>query len=107
MTDGLAAQRAPVDSDKADLLRRALARDAQAFRTILQRYNRRLYRIVKRVGSQTRPGTVEAAVRTIIIRWAGEDPDRDGLLEAAFAGYAQDPSAIITADATSAGRAYP
>jgi len=45
-------------------------------------------------------GEAEAAIRTII-RWAGEDPQRDGLietparvaraLEEAFAGYTQDP----------------
>ena len=43
---------------------------------------------------------VEAAVRTII-RWTGEDPDRDGLIETParvvrsygefFSGYGQDP----------------
>jgi GTP cyclohydrolase I len=48
---------------------------------------------------------VEAAVRTIIIRWAGDDPERGGLietparvtraLEEAFAGYGQDPAAIL------------
>jgi len=47
---------------------------------------------------------VEAAVRTII-RWSGDDPDRDGLietparvtraLEEAFVGYAQDPTATL------------
>ena len=47
---------------------------------------------------------VEAAVRTII-RWTGEDPDRDGLLETparvtrafeeSFAGYGQDPVEIL------------
>lgn len=47
---------------------------------------------------------VEAAVRTII-RWAGDDPSRDGLLETparvarafeeAFCGYAQDPAAML------------
>ena len=47
---------------------------------------------------------VEAAVRTII-RWTGEDPDRDGLLETParvtrafeefFAGYGQDPVEIL------------
>jgi GTP cyclohydrolase IA len=47
---------------------------------------------------------VEAAVRTII-RWTGENPDRDGLietparvvraLEESFAGYDQDPAAIL------------
>jgi GTP cyclohydrolase I len=47
---------------------------------------------------------VEAAVRTII-RWTGDDPDREGLvetparvtraLEEFFAGYAQDPAAVL------------
>jgi len=47
---------------------------------------------------------VEAAVRTII-RWTGEDPDRDGLLETParvtrsfeefFAGYKQHPAEIL------------
>jgi len=47
---------------------------------------------------------VEAAIRTII-RWAGDDPLRDGLAETPsrvarafeefFAGYAQDPAAIL------------
>ena len=47
---------------------------------------------------------VEAAVRTII-RWSGENPDREGLIETparvtrafeeAFVGYTQDPAAIL------------
>jgi GTP cyclohydrolase IA len=47
---------------------------------------------------------VEAAVRTII-RWAGDDPERDGLIETPgrvtrafeefFAGYSQDPVEIL------------
>jgi GTP cyclohydrolase I len=47
---------------------------------------------------------VEAAVRTII-RWTGDDPERDGLIETPsrvarafeefFAGYAQDPAEIL------------
>jgi GTP cyclohydrolase I len=50
------------------------------------------------------PAEVEAAVRTII-RWSGDDPDRDGLLETparvaraleeSFVGYAQDPTGIL------------
>ena len=46
----------------------------------------------------------EAAVRTLI-RWAGDDPEREGLLETParvarafeeyFAGYAEDPAAIL------------
>ena len=48
---------------------------------------------------------VEAAIRTILL-WIGEDPERDGLRETPsrlmrafqeyFAGYAQDPSLILT-----------
>ena len=34
-------------SDDAELVRRALTRDDTAFRTIMQRYNRRLYRIAR------------------------------------------------------------
>jgi GTP cyclohydrolase I len=47
---------------------------------------------------------VEAAVRTII-RWSGDDPDRDGLLETparvtraleeSFVGYAQNPAGVL------------
>lgn len=47
---------------------------------------------------------VEAAVRTII-RWAGDDPDREGLsetparvvraFEESFAGYKENPAAIL------------
>jgi GTP cyclohydrolase IA len=56
-----------------------------------------------RVGRPER-AEVEAAVRTII-RWTGDDPDRDGLietparvtraLEEAFVGYAHDPAAML------------
>jgi len=57
-------------------------------------------------GETHRPGRaeVEAAVRTII-RWAGDDPHRDGLAETPsrvarafeefFSGYAQDPAEIL------------
>jgi len=57
-------------------------------------------------GLETRPGLgeVEAAVRTII-RWAGDDPQRAGLidtptrvaraLEELFAGYGADPAVIL------------
>src|ERR1700720_50591 len=34
-------------SDDTELVRRALARDGIAFRTIMERYNRRLYRIAR------------------------------------------------------------
>jgi hypothetical protein len=87
-------------SDDAELVRRALARDAGAFRAIMQKHNRRLYRIARGVlknnadaedavqdayvsslqsGKPDRP-EVEAAVRTII-RWSGDNPDRGGLIE--------------------------
>ena len=36
-----------VSSDDAELVRRALTRDGTAFRTIMERYNRRLYRIAR------------------------------------------------------------
>ena len=55
-------------------------------------------------GSKPDRAEVEAAVRTII-RWSGDNPDREGLvetparvtraLEEAFVGYAQDPAAIL------------
>lgn len=57
-------------------------------------------------GKLTRPSRaeVEAAFRTII-RWAGDDPDRDGLhetparvtrsFEEFFKGYSEDPEAIL------------
>jgi GTP cyclohydrolase I len=56
--------------------------------------------------SQERPtlAEVEAGIRTVI-RWAGDDPQREGLLETPrrvarafeefFAGYAQDPAEIL------------
>jgi RNA polymerase sigma-70 factor, ECF subfamily len=36
-------------SDDAELVRRALTRDDTAFRTIMERYNRRLYRIARSI----------------------------------------------------------
>jgi GTP cyclohydrolase I len=57
-------------------------------------------------GIETRPGRdeVEAAVRTVI-RWIGDDPLRDGLIdtptrvarafEELFAGYGEDPAVIL------------
>ena len=38
-----------VPSDDAELVRRARARDSAAFRTIMERYNRRLYRIARSI----------------------------------------------------------
>lgn len=58
------------------------------------------------LGDHGRPsrGEAEAAIRTII-RWSGDDPAREGLLETParmtrafaehFAGYGQDPAAIL------------
>jgi len=66
-------------------------------------------RALEPVRAQHQPGKpdradVEAAVRTIL-RWTGEDPERDGLietparvtraLEESFVGYGQDPAAIL------------
>ena len=55
-------------------------------------------------GSKPDRAEVEAAVRTII-RWSGDNPDREGLvetparvtraLEEAFVGYSYDPAAIL------------
>ena len=42
-------QAVPAVSDDAELVRRALARDAGAFRAIMQNHNRRLYRIARGV----------------------------------------------------------
>src|SRR3954453_23671739 len=39
----------PAVLDDVELVRRVLARDADAFRTIMQRHNRRLYRIARSV----------------------------------------------------------
>ena len=59
------------------------------------------------ISQSTRPSRaeVEAAVRTII-RWTGDDPDRDGLIETPsrmarayeeyFRGYDEDPEAILS-----------
>src|SRR5258705_11010697 len=41
------ATQAATGADDAELVRRALARDGSAFRTIMERYNRRLYRIAR------------------------------------------------------------
>ena len=65
MKQARAPQSAPIASDEADLVRRALARDAEAFRTIMQRYNRRLYRIARSVlrnGSDAEDAVQEAYV---------------------------------------------
>jgi GTP cyclohydrolase I len=62
--------------------------------------------LMKRAAQQPKPdrAEVEAAFRTII-RWAGDDPDRDGLhetparvtraFEEYFSGYEVDPEAIL------------
>jgi RNA polymerase sigma-70 factor, ECF subfamily len=49
MTRPQARRAAPAVLDDAELVRRVLARDADAFRTIMQRNNRRLYRIARSV----------------------------------------------------------
>src|SRR6188472_476312 len=49
MTRPQAKRAAPAVLDDAELVGRALARDADAFRTIMQRHNRRLYRIARSV----------------------------------------------------------
>ena len=43
------APRVAVPSDDAELVQRALVRDDTAFRTIMERYNRRLYRIARSI----------------------------------------------------------
>ena len=47
MAQHRAKQAGPAVSDDAELVRRVLARDAGAFRAIMQRHNRRLYRIAR------------------------------------------------------------
>ncbi|MBN8936470.1 MAG: RNA polymerase sigma factor [Rhizobiales bacterium] len=49
MNKALAARPVPAVSDDAELVRRALARDDSAFRTIMQRNNQRLYRIARSI----------------------------------------------------------
>jgi RNA polymerase sigma-70 factor (ECF subfamily) len=49
MNQALAARPVPAVSDDAELVRRALARDDSAFRTIMQRNNQRLYRIARSI----------------------------------------------------------
>jgi GTP cyclohydrolase I len=63
-----------------------------------------LDRRASQVNEKPSRAEVEAAVRTII-RWTGEDPDRDGLIETParvtrsfeefFSGYGQDPVEIL------------
>lgn len=67
---------------------------------------RRLERVAVAQAPSERPdkAEVEQAIRTMI-RWAGDDPDRDGLRETPdrvarafqeyFSGYAQDPTEIL------------
>ncbi len=65
---------------------------------------RELFRALPADERRPERAQVEAAVRTIL-RWVGEDPDRDGLVDTparvtralteSFAGYAQDPAAIL------------
>jgi len=65
MTQRRAKQPAPATLDDTELVRRALARDAGAFRTIMQRNNRRLYRIARSVlqnGTEAEDAVQEAYV---------------------------------------------
>ncbi|MGY4486730.1 GTP cyclohydrolase I [Bradyrhizobium sp. LM3.2] len=70
---------------------------------------RRLERVAVAQAPSERPerAEVEQAIRTMI-RWAGDDPARDGLrdtpdrvtraFEEYFSGYAQDPTEILPKD---------
>lgn len=49
ITAPVTAPTALAATDDADLVRRAIARDGSAFRTIMERYNRRLYRIARSI----------------------------------------------------------
>lgn len=49
MRQHLAPETATADTDDAELVRRACERDETAFRTIMQRYNTRLYRIARSI----------------------------------------------------------
>ena len=72
----------------------------------MERQARRLESVARAQAPATKPSQaeVEDAVRTML-RWAGEDPARDGLRETPnrvarafqeyFAGYAQDPTEIL------------
>src|SRR6478609_8720755 len=74
--------------------------------TGMERQARRLERVAMMQAPVAKPSQaeVEEAVRTML-RWAGEDPARDGLRETPnrvarafqeyFAGYAQDPTEIL------------
>jgi RNA polymerase sigma-70 factor (ECF subfamily) len=53
------------DLDEAELLARLRARDADAFRTVMQRYNQRLYRIARSI---LRNGEAEDAVQDAYVR---------------------------------------
>jgi RNA polymerase sigma-70 factor (ECF subfamily) len=53
-------------SDDAELVRRALARDDTAFRTIMERYNRRLYRIAR--GILRNDGEAEDVVQEAYVK---------------------------------------
>lgn len=47
MQDARHAPAAPIEATEADLIRRAIAREAPAIRAIMQTYNQRLYRLVR------------------------------------------------------------
>ena len=56
---------AAADLEEAELLRRLRARDAEAFRAVMQRYNQRLYRIARSI---LRNGEAEDAVQDGYLR---------------------------------------
>jgi len=69
MTQASGQQRTPAPaapSPDADLVRRAIARDGDAFRTIIQRYNQRLYRMAR--GILKNDSEAEDAVQEAYIR---------------------------------------
>jgi RNA polymerase sigma-70 factor (ECF subfamily) len=58
--------RVSIEADDADLVRRALARDGQAFRAIMTRYNQRLYRLAR--GIVGRASEAEDVVQEAYVR---------------------------------------
>ena len=61
--------RVSIPSDDEALVRRVLAGDAAAFRTIMQRHNRRLYRISRSI--LRNDGEAEDAVQETYIKASG------------------------------------
>jgi RNA polymerase sigma-70 factor, ECF subfamily len=71
MTQAKGQQRAQEQAPSldADLVRRAIARDGDAFRTIIQRYNQRLYRMARSIlknDSEAEDAVQEAYIRAFI-----------------------------------------